>query len=401
MATNRRGRQSQGLNSAVCPLPATHRPPNGRVEAAAGRGRGGLLEHGRGRCGGEGRGGGHGAGGRALGAGLGVQALHLGDVGFQLADAVGAGGVGGEKAHAAAAVGARHLVPQADAGARVVGAARGHFQADQVGLGFVVAAVFEREQLGAEVGADLAQIAQPQHGREHRQADAGGLGLGQALARVFAQGVGHFVAHDGGDFVVAELKLVEDAGVEGDLAAGHAPGVDLLAADQVDLPAPALGARVPGRAVRDEAAGDGAQAPQLRVPFGRQRALGAGLGQHFGVLLLAGLLQRLGGHQAAHARGAAHVHLRQRGCGGGAGGGQQKGAARLPGAARSARLAGRRGGAGGKGLGVTDPAHGGVTRVFVRLNEGGASARGSAPELDNGRDEARHHTAGRAVVQAA
>ena len=32
-----------------------------------------------------------------------------------------------------------------------------------------------------------------------------------------------------------ELELVGDAGVLSDLAAGHAEGVDLLAADQVDL----------------------------------------------------------------------------------------------------------------------------------------------------------------------
>jgi hypothetical protein len=83
--------------------------------------------------------------------------------------------------------------------------------------------------------------------------------LGHALARMLAQGVGHFVAHDHGDFVVGELELVQDAGVEGDLAAGHAKGVDLLAADQVDLPLPAASAVVP-------LAGDtGSAAPQWRA----------------------------------------------------------------------------------------------------------------------------------------
>jgi hypothetical protein len=70
-----------------------------------------------------------------------------------------------------------------------------------------------------------------------RQPSAGGLRLGDALAGVLAQRVGHLVAHDHGGFVVGELELVQDAGVERDLAAGHAKGVDLLAANQVDLPA--------------------------------------------------------------------------------------------------------------------------------------------------------------------
>lgn len=72
------------------------------------------------------------------------------------------------------------------------------------------------------------------------------------------------------------LSLVDDAGVEGDLAAGHAERVDLLAADEVDLPAPLAGARIPLRGIRDEALGNGAQALQLRVTGICQRTLGLG-----------------------------------------------------------------------------------------------------------------------------
>ena len=96
--------------------------------------------------------------------------------------------------------------------------------------------------------------------------------LAHALARMLAQRVGHLVAHDHRHLVVAELQLRQDAPEEGDLAAGHAEGVDLRAAEQDDFPLPLLGARVPWRRERDDALGDEAQPHQLRVVVGRQRA---------------------------------------------------------------------------------------------------------------------------------
>ena len=81
------------------------------------------------------------------------------------------------------------------------------------------------------------------------------------------------MAHDHGDFVITELELVDDAGVEGDLAAGHAKRVDLLAADQIDLPAPLAGARVPLRGIGNDALRNGAQPLQLRIAWPGQRAL--------------------------------------------------------------------------------------------------------------------------------
>jgi hypothetical protein len=44
---------------------------------------------------------------------------------------------------------------------------------------------------------------------------------------VLAQGVGDFVPHHGGELVVRDLQLLDDAGVDRDLAARHAPRVDL------------------------------------------------------------------------------------------------------------------------------------------------------------------------------
>ena len=233
----------------------------------------------------------------------------------------------------------------------VVAAAGGDFQADQVGLGLVVAAVLEGGQLRADIGAQLPQLAEAEQRGRHFQPEAGGGGLGHALARVFAQGVGHFVAHDHGDFVVAQLELIKDAGEEADLAARHAEGVDRLAVEQVDFPAPVARALVPLRGVGDQPLRDGAQAPQLRVAVAGQQALGARFGQQLRVLLLRRLLQFLGRYQVAHAGRAADIDLRQHRRGNGAASGQQKGAARRPQRAVS--------GGGVQSLGVANPAHGG------------------------------------------
>jgi hypothetical protein len=165
--------------------------------------------------------------------------------------------------------------------------------------------------------------------------------------------MGHFMAHDHGDFVVGKLQLVDDARVEGDLAARHAEGIDLLAADQVDLPAPGIRTGIPLRGVRDQPPGDGAQALQLRVVVTGQRALGAGLGQQLLVLVGGRTFQRLGRHQLAQARGTAHLHLgrhRRRGqAHGRRTAGQQKAAAGAPG--RAGTAPGGRGTGFGGGMG--------------------------------------------------
>ena len=81
--------------------------------------------------------------------GLFVQALHLGHIGLQLPNALGPAGVGGQKGQALRAVagGLAHFFPQAHGRLRVVAGAGGNFQADQIGIAFVVAAEFEAEQL--------------------------------------------------------------------------------------------------------------------------------------------------------------------------------------------------------------------------------------------------------------
>ena len=63
--------------------------------------------------------------------------------------------------------------------------------------------------------------------------------LAHALAAVLGDGVGDLVTHDH-----CHAHLVpadgQDAGVEGHLAAGHAPGVDLVALDEVEFPGVAV-----------------------------------------------------------------------------------------------------------------------------------------------------------------
>ena len=94
-----------------------------------------------------------------------------------------------------------------------------------------------------------------------------------------------FVPHDHGHFVIGHLERVENAGIERDLAAWHAKGVDLLAADQVDLPFPLFGARIPLGSEGQDLLRDGAQASHLGIVVRCQRLLLCGLAQHLLVLL--------------------------------------------------------------------------------------------------------------------
>ena len=205
-------------------------------------------------------------------------------------------------------VGGAHLAPQAHACTRVETRTRGEFHTHQIGFGFVLAAEFEREQLGTVVGDGLPELPQVEQLADHADADIGGSVLADALACVLAQRVGDFVAHHHGHFVVGELQGFQDAGVESDLAARHAIRVDLVGAQQVDLPAPIAGARVPVECKRNDAAGNRAQAFELGIVLGCQRALFCCLTEHHRVLLRRRALQLLGRHKLGKRRGATHLH---------------------------------------------------------------------------------------------
>jgi hypothetical protein len=103
-------------------------------------------------------------------------------------------------------------------------------------------------------------------------------------------------------------RSFQDAGVERNLAAGHAIGIDLFAADQVHLPLPVGGARVPLQRMGNDLGSNGAQAHQLRVVFTRQGLFFIGLLQHLLVLLGRRALHAVSRYQVAEGRVFAHIH---------------------------------------------------------------------------------------------
>ncbi|MNT32923.1 hypothetical protein D3C72_1688290 [compost metagenome] len=117
--------------------------------------------------------------------------------------------------------------------------------------------------------------------------------------------MGDLVAHRHGDLVVGQLELVEQPGIESDLAARHAERIDLPGADQVDLPLPLPRALVPACGLRQQPLADRAQAHQLRVVGGGQCMLGDGFPLELLVFLRGLLLDGLDRHDLAHGRAAA------------------------------------------------------------------------------------------------
>src|SRR5258705_216442 len=151
-----------------------------------------------------------------------------------------------------------HLLPQRNGRARVVAGARSELDAEAIGLGLLSARMGQAErnvhdgvgQLVFEI--DSGQDAQHLHPELLRHLLAG------AFAPVLAQRVPDLVPHHGCELIVGEVQLAHEPRVDRDLAAGHAPRVDLLRADDIDFPFPArcVAAECPGAGnepVRDSA----------------------------------------------------------------------------------------------------------------------------------------------------
>ena len=150
-----------------------------------------------------------------------------------------------------------HFLPQADRSLRVVAGTGCQFQTDQVGFAFVGAAVGQRQAvLHGHLSCLVAGITQSEQGACQLGAHLCDVGSRDGFAAMLAQGVGNFVPHDLGDLVIAELQLVDDAGVEQNFAAGRAAGVQLVVFDQVDFPVPAAGVGAEMRDFLDQLAGD-------------------------------------------------------------------------------------------------------------------------------------------------
>jgi hypothetical protein len=230
------------------------------------------------------------------------------------AHAVRPRGVRGQEGAARAARRLRHLLPQGDGRLRIEAGARAHLQAHEVRLDLVVAAELERQQLRADVGRHVAELAQAEQLRAEGQQRARALALGDAFARVLAQRMRDLVTHYHCELVVAEAELVDEAGEHGDLAPGMQKALTL------SLPIRFTSHRQP----RARGFQRGASAIRRRRSnaaaaaaggFRGQRAFGAGLLQQLAVLLRGGLFELVGGHQGAQPRAFAHVDLADGGSG--------------------------------------------------------------------------------------
>ena len=130
--------------------------------------------------------------------------------------------------------------------------------------------------------------AQAQQGTAQRYCQiAHGL-LRNLLARMFAEGVCHFVADHHGQFVIRHAHAAQQAGIDRHLAARHHVGVKFVGVDQHQLPGPARCIRAELCHVRHQAAHHGIDAVEFGTA-GHQRTLGARLGILLGKGLLCGL----------------------------------------------------------------------------------------------------------------
>jgi len=152
--------------------------------------------------------------------------------------------VGGQPLWRLPAGDAAHLLPQRDRRLRVVTRPCGEFDADAVRFLLHLAGIgtHEGEVTNAtdhalpEAGVDPEISADQCPADGCRNVQAGFLtGL---FATVLTQCVRDLVPQHRRELVVGGPQLLDQAGIHRDLAAGHAPGVEFLGADNVDLPPP-------------------------------------------------------------------------------------------------------------------------------------------------------------------
>ncbi len=122
---------------------------------------------------------------------------------------------------------------------RVISGARHELEPDPIRFGFLFAAV---RQLKGDVRHFVGEIESPlpdtRSDRNTGQRDLLRVGTRQPLTTVFAQRVADLVSDHGRQLIVTELELIDQPGVDHDLAARHAIGIELLGREHVDLPLP-------------------------------------------------------------------------------------------------------------------------------------------------------------------
>src|ERR1044071_9814676 len=115
---------------------------------------------------------------------------------------------------------------------------------------------------------------------------------------MFTQGMGYFMAQHSGEFGIAGLEFFDQPGIDHDLAARHAPGIDLLRVHYIDFPLPSRRVRAESTDLGDKAIGDGFY-PGDQSWLVVDRALGAAVGQGLAVGLACRVLYRFSRDQKA------------------------------------------------------------------------------------------------------
>ena len=132
-------------------------------------------------------------------------------------------------------------MPQADRGTRVIASPSGQLNAYFVGLGFCLSAARQTQRHIADHIAKLTQHLNSCDGRQQDAWQLRGILKRDLFTHVLTQGMGHLMAHHRSQFAVCELKLGDDAGIDPNLATGHAKSIHLIALKDIDLPAPTAG----------------------------------------------------------------------------------------------------------------------------------------------------------------
>ena len=116
------------------------------------------------------------------------------------------------------------------------------------------------------------------------------------------------MAHDRGGLVVGQLQLIEQTGVDNDLAAGTTVGVEFVALDQIDFPLPLRGIRPERRRLGNQPVSDGLNTLGIGTRL-VEHILAARIAHGLLIILSVSLIDLFARYQAEHPLLANHAHL--------------------------------------------------------------------------------------------